>query len=111
MNNLFSKIIKAGVIVGTFDILAAFIYYFIKTRGNPLHVLKFIASGIFGKQAFSGGPLVMLSGLILHYMIAFSFTVFFFWLLRKIKMFSNHKVLSGIIYGLFIWAVMNLVVV
>jgi hypothetical protein len=112
MNNLFLKIIKAGVIVGTLDILAAFIYYFIKTGGkNPIDILKFIASGIFGKEAYSGGKMMILSGLILHYVIAFTFTIFFFWLFPKITIFSKYKILAGVSYGIFIWVVMNLVVV
>ncbi len=111
MKNLVYKIIKTGVLVGTLDILTAFIYFFIKTGGNPLNVLKFVASGIFGKEAFSGGNLMLLSGLILHYFIAFAFTMFFFWLFPKIKVFSINRMLTGIIYGIFIWVIMNLVVV
>jgi uncharacterized membrane protein YagU involved in acid resistance len=112
MNNLISKIIKAGLIVGTLDILSAFIYYFIKTgEKNVFNVLKFVASGIFGKEAFSGGNRMIVAGLALHYIIAVAFTIFFFWLFPKIKSFSKNAILTGVIYGLFIWMVMNLVVV
>ena len=89
MNNSVSKIIKAGVIVGTLDILSAFIYYFIKTGKNPLNILLFIASGLFGKEAFAGGNKMMMIGLILHYFIAFAFTIFFFWIFPRIKGFVN----------------------
>ncbi len=54
---------------------------------------------------------MMLAGLILHYIIAFAFTIFFFWLFPKIKLLSKNKILTGVIYGIFIWMVMNLVVV
>ena len=111
MNNFFSKIIKAWLIVGTLDISSAFIYYFIKTGNNPLTILNYIASAILGKEAFSGGTMIRLLGLFLHYFIAFSFTIFFFWLFPKIKIFSKNKILTGIVYGIFVWAVMNLVVV
>ncbi len=112
MNNLISKIIKAGLIVGTLDILSAFIYYFIKTgEKNVFNVLRFIASGIFGKEVFTGGNKMIIAGLVLHYIIAFAFTIFFFWLFPKIKGFSKNEILTGVIYGIFIWMVMNLVVV
>lgn len=112
MNNLISKIIKAGLIVGTLDILSAFIYYFIKTgEKNVFNVLKFVASGLFGKEASSAGNKMIIAGLVLHYIIAFAFTIFFFWLFPKIKTFSKNKILTGVIYGIFIWMVMNLVVV
>lgn len=72
MNILISKIIKAGLIVGTLDILSAFIYYFIKTgQKNVFNVLKYIASGIFGKETSSGGSSMIIAGLVLHYIIAF----------------------------------------
>ncbi len=112
MNNLITKIIKAGLIVGTLDILSAFIYYFIKTGDkNVFTVLKYVASGIFGKEAFSGSNMMIIAGLVLHYSIAFAFTIFFFLLFPKIKAFSKNWILTGILYGIFIWIVMNLIVV
>ncbi len=112
MNSLISKTIKAGLIVGTLDILSAFIYYFMKTgEKGVFNVLKFVASGVFGKAAFSGGNKMIIAGLVLHYIIAFAFTIFFLWLFPKIKAFSKNRILTGIVYGIFIWIVMNLVVV
>jgi uncharacterized membrane protein YagU involved in acid resistance len=54
---------------------------------------------------------MMLAGLLLHYSIAFASAIFFFWLFPKVKWLSANKVLTGIIYGVFIWMVMNLIVV
>jgi hypothetical protein len=51
-NSLVLKMIQAGLIVGTLDILSAFIYYFLKTGNkNVFVVLKSVASGAFGKEA------------------------------------------------------------
>jgi hypothetical protein len=107
-----AKILQAGLIVGTLDILSAFIYYYIKSgKTNFLVIFKFIASGIFGKAAGDGGTDMILAGFILHYAIAFSFTVFFFWLYPKVNVMSKNRIVTGVIYGLFVWALMNLVVV
>jgi len=112
MNNLVTKIVKAGLIVGTLDILSACIYFCIKTGNtNCLTVLKFVASGVFGKEAFSCGNMMILSGLVFHYIIAFSFTAFFFLIFPKVRVFSKNQILTGIFYGVFIWTVMNLIVV
>jgi uncharacterized membrane protein YagU involved in acid resistance len=111
MKNLSSRIITAGAIVGTLDIVAAAIYFFQATGSNPLNVLKYVASGVFGMAAFSGGNMMYLYGIILHFIIAFAFTIFFFWLFPRVKFFSQNKILAGIIYGVFVWMVMNLVVV
>ena len=111
-NRLFPTIIKAGLIVGTMDILAAILYFYFKTGNNgAVTIPKYIASAVFGKQAFSGGAEMILAGFVFHYTIAFAFTIFFFWLYPKIGFFSKTNLLTGIIYGVFIWAVMNLLVV
>ena len=112
MENKSSAVVKAGLLVGTLDILAAFIYYFIMSKNKDVSiVLKFIASGLFGKDAFSGGNGMIVAGLFLHYTIAFAFTFFLFWLFPRVKVFSKNKIITGIAYGVFIWMVMNLIVV
>ena len=111
MNRLFSKMLTAGFVVGTFDILSAFIHYFIKTGQTHFSdVLRFVASGYFGTAAVTGGRSMIFAGLIIHYLIAFAFTVFFFLLFPKIKTFSKNKILTGIVYGIFVWVVMNIIV-
>lgn len=111
MHTFYSKWLKAGLLVGTLDIAAAFLYYFIKTGKNPLRVLTFIASGILGKAAYEGGNEIQLVGLVLHYIIAITFAFFFFWLFARINGLRKVSLLAGIVYGLFVWMVMNLVVV
>lgn len=111
-NNRNLKImVGAALLAGTLDLLSAFVDYFIATGNNPLRVLPFIASGVFGKAAFPGNAGMMLAGVFFHYLIAFLFTFFFFWLYSRTRMLAKNRVLTAIIYGLFIWMVMNLVVV
>lgn len=74
-------------------------------------VLKYIASALFGKEAFSSGVTMSIVGLLLHYTIAFSFTVFFFWIYPKLKFLSINIFLTAVLYGLFVWTIMNQVVV
>jgi hypothetical protein len=104
-------ILSTGLIVGTLDIVSAFVDYYIATGKNPLAVLPYIASGAFGDSALSGGAGMMIAGLFFHYIIAYSFTIFFFWLYPRASFFSINRILTGIGYGIFIWLVMNLVVV
>jgi uncharacterized membrane protein len=112
MRKNFLPIVWAGFLVGTLDITAAFLYYYIKTgKTEVFNVLKFVASGFFGKEAVPGDGLMKLAGLFFHYFIAFVFTVFFFWLFPHLKLPSRKRLVTGIVYGCFVWAVMNLVVV
>ena len=108
-------ILLSGLLVGTLDILAAFVDYYIATGKDPVTIpgiiLKYIASGLFGKEAFAGGAIYIWLGLLLHYIIAFVFTFLFFWLYSRISLLSKSWVLTGVVYGLFIWCIMNLIVV
>lgn len=78
MTNIVSKTFKAGLLVGTLDISAASLQSFIKTGNGPAGVLKYIASGALGNASFSGGAGMIICGLLFHYIIALSFTYFFF---------------------------------
>lgn len=104
-------ILFAGITAGTLDILTGFVHYYIKTGKNPVWVLKYIASGAFGITALSGGTAVAVWGLVFHYMIAFSFTLFFFLIYPRLKFLSVNKWLTAVGYGLFAWTVMNLAIV
>src|SRR4249919_564492 len=109
MNTRSLSILKAGTLVGSFDILAAFLLVFIRTgKLQVFNIFKFIASGIFGKNASAGGLKMVLSGIIFHYGIAFLFTLLFFWLYPKMNLGSKNKWVTGITYGLLIWLTMNL---
>ncbi|HMR91374.1 MAG TPA: hypothetical protein PKC69_03625, partial [Chitinophagaceae bacterium] len=84
----------------------------IRTGRDPVKpVSTFIASGVFGPSAFSGGAVMIVAGLLLHYLVAFLFTVFFFFLCKRWQLLSRSWIVTGIVYGIFIWVVMNLVVV
>ncbi len=109
-NQFWITILKAGLLVGTFDILAAFIKYYISTYKNPLNVLTFVASGVFGKKAYTTGSSMMIWGAVFHFVIAMGFTLLFFIIYPVLIKFLKSKVLFGILYGIFIWIVMNLLV-
>ncbi len=110
MKNLTLNVLKSGLMVGTLDILAAFIQFYVKTQKNPMAVLHFIASGVFGKDAFTGGSKMAAFGLLFHYLIAFGFTLLFFMLYPQLKVVIKNKFMLGIIYGIFIWLVMQFLI-
>ncbi|MFI5160196.1 MAG: hypothetical protein ACHQHN_02920 [Sphingobacteriales bacterium] len=105
--NLCKYIILTGFIAGSLDALAAI---YILSHGNAQPIFKYISSGIYGSSAFTGGAGMVLLGVALHYFIAFSFTVFYFTTSGYARIFQKNIFLSAIIYGLFIYVVMNLIV-
>ncbi|WP_316785515.1 hypothetical protein [Pedobacter frigiditerrae] len=104
-------IIKAGLLAGTLDIIAAFLNFYYKTGKNPTIVLKYIASAIFGKEAMAGGIEMILTGLLLHFIIAFIFTLFFSVIYKMLWSWLKNIILIAILYGIFVWIVMNLAIV
>lgn len=102
-------ILLSGSVAGTLDILAAiFVYAIILDKATAQQVLQSVASGIFKKEAYSGGWEMALYGLGLHYCIAFAFAVFFFVVFPFVPFLKKNKVVSGLLYGVFVWVVMNL---
>ena len=103
-------LVLAGLVTGTMDIVAASLQFYLRTGKGPDRVLRFIASGIWGKAAFSGGSRMAVTGLLLHYGIAFTFSGLFLLGLLRIPLARKHLYFTGILYGVFTWAVMNLLV-
>jgi hypothetical protein len=79
---LLKTIAWVGLLAGTLDILSACLQAYIVRGTSPETVLRYIASGAFGKAAFTGGWGMALTGLLF----------------------------TAIVYGIFIFVVMNMVV-
>lgn len=105
-----SEILRAGLIAGTLDITAATIQYMLNGGKNPLLILKFIASGVFGKDMAYSNSFMPFLGLLFHYLLAFAFTIFFFWIYPKIRLAHINWQILGVLYGLGVWVVMNRIV-
>lgn len=107
-SGLLNIILRAGLLAGTLDILAAIL---ILAKGKAVATLKFIASGVFGKAAFSGGAEMVAAGAFFHYFIATSFTAGYFLVYPGLPLLQKNKWMSGVFYGIFVWTLMNRVVV
>jgi hypothetical protein len=104
--NLTKTILGAGFLVGSLDIIAALVQFVIKTNKNPVIVLQYIASAVFGPAAY-GSKQMAVWGLLFHFMIAFGWTLLFFLLYAKLRLLSWNRVVTGVLYGIFIWMMMT----
>ncbi|HTI09919.1 MAG TPA: hypothetical protein VL832_15235 [Puia sp.] len=103
-----STIFMATLVAGTLDILSALILYgYVFAHISAQHILQGIASALLGKRAFEGGMGTDLLGLCIHYCIAFTFVSFYFFIFPHLPFLNRNRVLSGLLYGLFVWTVMN----
>jgi len=106
-NSIFITIILTALLAGTLDIAAAMLNFYLPTGKNPVIVLQFIASGVFGKTAFAGDPMMPWYGTIFHYCIAATWTVTYFFIYPKIKILSKNWFLSGSSYAVIVWLIMT----
>lgn len=107
---MFRQILKATFIAGTLDICAAFIQAYITYKILPVKVLKYIAGGVFGKDAFTGGYGMAAFGLFFHFIIAFACALVFFVLYPKLKFLKYSIILNSLLIALVAWAVTNLII-
>jgi uncharacterized membrane protein YagU involved in acid resistance len=103
-------ILWGGLIAGTMDITAAILTYKIRNNVPPARILQSVASGLLGKDAYTGGASTAALGLFLHFVIAFGATTAFYLASRKIPWLIQHAVIAGILYGMFVQQFMQQVV-
>ncbi|SRR5258706_7815802 len=108
--SLLTMILVTGLLVGSFDAAAAVIQFIIPTWRNPARIFTYIASGVFGTDAFSAGDIMAVIGLLFHYFIATAWTSLFFTVYPRVPWLTKNKVAGGLLYGVLIWLTMNLVV-
>jgi hypothetical protein len=112
IKDLFSKAFPiAGMIVGTADITFACLHAYLRSGVMPDRILRYVASGFFGKEAFGDNPIMPAWGLVFHYIIAFSWALLFLVLYPQLLKITTNSWFLGIGYGIFVWLVMNLAVV
>jgi hypothetical protein len=107
---LIQKIVIAGLIAGTLDIIAAFIDAWLSFNATPGKVLNGIAAGAIGKENANGSFIMMILGLLIHYFIVYSYTIFLYFIYPFLKSAIKNKIVIGIVYGLFIWVTMRFIV-
>jgi hypothetical protein len=103
-------ILVSGFVVGVMDGVAATIFSFVFRGQGPGWLFRYVASGAFGKEAFSAGPQMVVWGLLFHFSIATAWTGLFFLAWPHLTFLSAQRVASGAAYGLLVWLVMNLVI-
>jgi len=98
------------LLVGGLDALDAVVFFGL--RGvQPIRIFHSIASGLLGRAAFSGGLRTALLGAVLHFFIAFVIVGVFLLASRAMPVLVRAAILSGLVYGIGAYVVMNYIVV
>ena len=103
--------IAAGtLVVGSLDALDAIVFF--GTRGaTPTRIFQSIASGLLGRDAFRGGIATAAFGVLIHYFVAFGIVVTYWLASRRVDVLVRHPFVCGAVYGVGVYAFMNLVVI
>ena len=108
--SVFVVIIFTGLLAGLLDGAAAVIHVTLLGNPQPMKVFNYIASGIFGDTAFSGGMAMTSFGVLFHLGIATIWTGLFFLFYKVFLRVTGNWLILGILYGIIVWIGMNLVV-
>ena len=106
----YRAVVWAGLIAGTLDITSAFVNSGIQGGRSPMWVLQSIASGLLGRDSYSGGVATASLGLAVHFLIAFTAATVFYAASRRLTVLIDRPVVSGLLYGITVWLFMYLVV-
>ena len=105
------QVLAGGLLAGALDITYACVFWAVKAGVSPERIFQSVAAGLLGKASFEGGSATAALGLALHFFIATSMAVTYYLVARRWPLLWQRAVPSGLLYGLFLYAFMNFVVV
>jgi uncharacterized membrane protein YagU involved in acid resistance len=103
-------ILRATAIVVVLDGIAGIIYFHTLLKLNPGQFMQWIASAINGVSAFTAGSSTIIEGFIIHVIVTAIMAVVYYFAFKASGLIRKNSITSGIVYGLGIWLVMNLLV-
>lgn len=107
---LLRPIVIGGLIAGVLDIIYAFVFSYVRSGRTPAFILQSVASGALGRDAYQGGVKTAALGLAFHFLIALAAAAVYVLASRALPFMTAHPIISGMIYGLCVYAVMNCIV-
>jgi hypothetical protein len=104
-------IVIGTLIVGTLDALDAIVVYGLRSGATPPRIFRGIAAGLLGPTARQGGTGTALLGVMLHYTVALGIVTTYVLVSRLLPVLNRRPWLTGPLYGVVAFFVMNLVVI
>jgi hypothetical protein len=112
-----SRVARAGVLTGVIDGLFSSVLSVAFYHSTVQRLFQGVASTLLGAKAFSGGSLTFALGVLMHFGVAFGWSVVFLLIVKRARWIrgllnSQYGVIKvASLYGPFIWIVMSLAVV
>jgi len=100
--------VTGWLLCGVLDITAACIQSWTQAGRTPAAVLRGVASGLWGRAAIDGGAGMAAIGLGMHFTVAFTATLVFYLLSRRITALRTAPLwLVGPLWGVIVFCAMN----
>ena len=115
--NTLSRLARAGLVTGVSDGLFASALSVLVFHSTVTRLWQVVASTLLGTDAFNGGPRTALVGVLMHFGVAFGWSLVFLTLAMRLPwiqglLASRYGVIKvAALYGPFIWLVMSLAVI
>jgi hypothetical protein len=111
------RVARAGILTGVIDGLFSSVLSVAFYNSTVQRLFQGVASTLLGAEAFGGGNLTFMIGVLMHFGVAFGWSVVFLLIVKRARRICNLlnspygvvKVAS--LYGPFIWLVMSLAVI
>lgn len=105
------SVITTTLIAGTLDLSAASIQAWFTAEVSPRQLLLYIASGMWGKDAYTQGDTMLFFGLLFHFIIVFACVGCFFWVYPKWTFLQRSILLNAFLIGLVAWLVTTQIII
>lgn len=104
-------VLVTGLIAGILDAGAALGFFLARGNRRPGMLFQYIASAVYGPAAFQRGRRMAILGLFLHFCVALCWVGLYFAVWPRVAGWGGGVLVDAVVYGVFVWCMMNLVVV
>ena len=109
--SLIQAIAIGTLVVGTVDAIDALVFFGLRGAA-PMRIFQGIAAGAIGRDAArAGGWTTGALGIVCHYTVAFGIAALYLLAARAMPALRRRPIVFGILYGIVVYFVMNLVVI
>jgi uncharacterized membrane protein YagU involved in acid resistance len=107
-----TAILTGGLIAGAFDITYAVVSSLLLADIPPMTILQSVASGLLGRDAYTGGAATAALGLITHFVLMLIIAAIYVLIVRRVPTLKQQNPwLLGPLFGVGVYVVMTRIVV
>ena len=104
-------VVGGGLLVAVFDAVFACAWWAVADGVGPMRILQSIGAGLLGEASFAGGWRSAAIGAAAHGVIAICMVGAYMFAAPRLPVLARQPLRWGAAYGLFLYALMNFVVV